>query len=119
MTTSKSNNSNLPVEPINLIMSYMSSPVATIFKKDLLVIDAFDYLNEKIEDIFGEECLINNDISFAHSFFLNRYIGDAYLKKSKYRDLDIEEYFSNSKVYNYSNMDSDYVDTLNKYHKNH
>ena len=119
MTTSKSNNSNLPIELMNLIMSYMSSPVATIFKKDLLVIDAFNHLNEIMVDIFGEECLINNEISFALSFFLNKYIGNAYLKKSKYRDLDIEEYFSNSKIYNYSNMDSDYVDTLNEYYNNH
>ena len=119
MTTSKSNNSNLPIELINLIMSYMSSPVATIFKKDLLVIDAFNHLNEIMVDIFGEECLINKDDSFALSFFLNRYIGDAYLKKSKYRDLDIERYFINSKIYNYSNMDEDYVNTLNEYYINH
>ena len=90
----------------------MSSPVATIFKKDLLVIDAFNHLNEKIVDIFGEEFFFNKDNSFALSFFLNKYIGDAYC------DLDIEEYFSNSQVYNYSNMDSDYVDTLNEYNKN-
>ena len=63
--------SNLPIELINLIMSYMSSPVATIFKKDFLVIDAFNHLNEKMTDIFGEECLINNDMSFAYSFFFN------------------------------------------------
>ena len=89
MTTSKFNNLKLPLELINLIMSYMSSPVATIFKKDFLVIDAFNHLNEKMTDIFGEECLINNDMSFAYSFFLNRYIGDSYLKNSKYRELDI------------------------------
>ena len=111
--------SKLPNELINLIMSYMSSPVATIFKNDLLVIDAFDYLNEVIEDIFGEEFLINKDNSFALSFFLNKYIGDAYLKKSKYREMDVEEYFSNSKIYNYSNMDEYYVNTLNEYYINH
>ena len=111
--------SKLPIEFINLIMSYMSSPIASIFKKDLLVIDAFDYLNEKIEDIFGEECLINSDTSFALSFFLNRYIGDSYLKKSKYHEMDVEEYFSNSKIYNYSNMDEDYINTLNEYYENH
>ena len=111
--------SNLPIELINSIMSYMSSPVATIFKKDWLVIDAFNHLNEIMVDIFGEECLINNDISFAHSFFLNKYIGDSYLKKSKYRGMDVEEYFSNSKIYNYSNMDEDYINTLNEYYENH
>ena len=119
MTTSKSNNLNLPIELINSIMSYMSSPVASIFKKDWLVIDAFNHLNEIMVDIFGEECLINNDTSFAHSFFLNRYIGDSYLKKSKYHEMDVEEHFSNSKIYNYSNMDEDYVNTLNEYYINH
>ena len=33
--------------------------------------------------------------------------------------MDVEEYFSNSKIYNYSNMDSDYVDTLNEYNRYH
>ena len=41
------------------------------------------------------------------------------MTKSKYHEMDVEEYFSNSKIYNYSNMDSDYVDTLNEYNKNH
>ena len=111
--------SNLPFELINLIMSYMSSPIASIFKKDFMVIDAYNHLNEKMTDIFGEECLINNDMSFAYSFFLNRYIGDSYLKKSKYREMDVEEYFSNSKIYNYSNMDEDYINTLNEYYGYH
>ena len=119
MTTSKSNNSNLPIELINLIMSYMSSPVATIFKKDLLVIDATNELNKKFIDEDGEEYLSVDEQSFALSFFFNRYLGDTILIKSKYHEIDIEEYFSNSKIYNYSNMDSDYVDTLNEYHNNH
>ena len=106
--------SKLPTELINLIMSYMSSPIVSIFKKDLLVIDAFDYLNEKIEDIFGEECLINNDISFAHSFFFNRY-----LNMSKYHGMDVEEHFSNSKIYYYCNMDEDYLNTLLEYLNTH
>ena len=66
--------------------------------------------------------IYNNPIdeqSFALSFFLNRYICDSYLKKSKYRALDIYKYFSNSKIYNYSNMDSYYVDTLNEYYRYH
>ena len=120
MTTLKSNNSNLPIELINLIMSYMSSPVAIIFKKDLKVIEINDYLNEIIVDEDGEEYLSVDEESFALCFFFNRYLGDTTTtKKSKYHEIDVEEHFSNSKIYNYSNMDSDYVDTLNEYHKNH
>ena len=111
--------SKLPNELINLIMSYMSSPVATIFKKDLRVIEVNDYLNEIIVDEDGLEYLSVDEESFALCFFFNRCLDNAILKKLKYYEVDIEEHFSNSKIYNYSNMDSDYVDTLNEYHKNH
>ena len=49
--------SKLPLELINLIMSYMSSPVATLFKKDLRVIDATNELNKKFIDEDMEEYL--------------------------------------------------------------
>ena len=38
---------------------------------------------------------------------------------NKYHEMAVEEYFSNSKIYNYSNMDEDYVNTLNEYYINH
>ena len=118
--------SNLPFELINLIMSYMPpSPIVSIFKKDWIVIDAIRDI-KSVKEHMDKNKFVNriynnpiDEVSFALSFFLNRYICDSYLKKSKYRELDINIYFSNSQVYNYSNMDSDYVDTLNEYHKNH
>ena len=101
--------SNLPFELINLIMSNMPpSPIVSIFKKDWIVIDAISELKSVKEHINKKKFvnrIYNNPIdeqSFALSFFLNSYICD-----------------SNSKIYNYSNMDSYYVDTLNEYHKNH
>lgn len=117
--------SKLPFELINLIMSYMPlSPIVSIFKKDWIVIGALREVKSVKEHMIEhfENSIYNHLIdeqSFALSFFLNRYICDSYLKKSKYRAIDVYKYFSNSQVYNYSNMDSDYVDTLNEYHKSH
>ena len=62
--------SKLPTELINLIMSYMSSPIAFIFKKDLLVIDSLNHSDR-------EKYLSSNNTSFALCFFFNRYFGDT------------------------------------------
>ena len=61
----------------------------------------------------------DDDRIFSHRYIFSRYINKNPITKSKYHEMDVEEYFSNSKIYNYSNMDSDYVDTLNEYNKNH
>ena len=105
--------SKLPIELINLIMSYMSSPIASIFKKDLLVIDSLNHSDR-------EKYLSSNNASFALCFFFNRYLGDTiYLNKSKYHGMDVEEHFSNSKIYYYCNMGEDYINTLIEYNINH
>ena len=52
--------------------------------------------------------------------FLHRYLGDTiYLSKSKYHEIDVEEHFSNSKIYYYCNMDEDYINTLVEYLNTH
>ena len=99
--------SNLPFELINLIMSYMPPSRVNWFVKKRIR----QYTINNISDY--------DDRTFAHRYFFSRYINNNPSTKSKYHEMDVEEYFSNSKIYNYSNMDSDYVDTLNEYHKNH
>ena len=99
--------SKLPNELINLIMSYMPPSRVNWFLKRRIR----QYTLNNISD--------DDDRTFAHRYFFSRYINKNHSTKSKYHEIDVEEYFSNSKIYNYSNMDSDYVDTLNEYNKNH
>ena len=108
--------SKLPNELINLIMSYMPPSRVNWFVKRRIR----QYTHNKIRGIDRDTYVeYNGDLSFAHRYFFSRYINKNPSTKSKYHEMDVEEYFSNSKIYNYSNMDSDYVDTLNEYNKNH
>ena len=61
--------SKLPTELINLIMSYMSSSIAFMFKKDWLVIDTFNHLNEKSLIYLEKIALATTTLHFLFVFF--------------------------------------------------
>ena len=71
--------SKLPIELINLIMSYMSSPTADIFKKE----------TKEIKDLFDkadkEFVLSSINISFAEFYFITKtYLPYSILDKINY-----------------------------------
>jgi hypothetical protein len=66
--------STLPLELINLIMSYMSSPTSKIIK------NAFQEINDEMNEIFpgdyeygGSDYTIADDTSFARYYFIKQY----------------------------------------------
>ena len=96
--------STLPIELINLIMSYSSSPTSKIIK------NAFHEINDEMNEIFigdyeyGESnYTIADNTSFARYYFIKKY-------ENKY----MCEY-----IYNYSYMAEEYANTLNEYNYNH
>ena len=95
----------LPNEPINLIMSYMSSNTNTIFKNNEFVQYVKNEMNVVITEEDGTEYLYKK-YSFAQSYFITISRND-------------EEYFCKSNIYNYAMMDEDYVDTINEYNRYH
>ena len=93
--------SKLPIELISLIMLYVSTPVADLFKREI----------KEIKDDFIE--IEENSLTPLLTFSFAEYY---FYSKHCFEDGLI--YISDD-IYNYSNMDSDYVDTLNEYNKNH
>ena len=94
--------SNLPIELINIIMSYSSSPTSEIIK------NAFQEINDEMNEIFigdyeygGSDYTIADDTSFARYYFIK-----------KYESKNMCEY-----IYNYAYMAEEYVHTLNEYNR--
>jgi len=104
MSTLKFNQQNLPMELINSIMMYMSSPTAQIIK------NIFQEINEEMNEIFigdyeygGSDYKISDNTSFAEYYFIKQY-----------ENKNVCEH-----IYRYSYMNEEYVNTLNEYNYNH
>ncbi len=93
--------SKLPIELINLIMLYVSTPVADIFKKEIKEIkDGFNKIGES-------EFSPHLSYGFAEYFFYSKHCFDDGLM------------YATNDIYYYCNMDEDYINTLVEYYQNH
>ena len=94
--------SKLPIELISLIMLYVSTPVADLFKREIKEIK--EEFIEMVENSFNTTILT---FSFAEYYFYSKHCYEYGII-----------YMSND-IYRYCNMDSDYVDTFIEYYQNH
>ena len=101
-------NKTLPIELINLIFSYVSSPVAVLFKQEMNI-----YNNEYYKINEGDYEYGMNDFTYADSnsfsyFFFN-------CKFLVFELYDYEEYNCTESIYKYHSMNKQYFNTYCEY----
>ena len=105
-------NKTLPIELINLIFSYMSSPVNEIFKKHIkrMSIKINKYIKKHAHDEESKDYFKNESFAYWVGHFscsTNYYIYDYSYMNKTYVD-NLNDYYKEERILHFSKIDNDF-----------